>query len=171
MVNWRPWTAGEDIAEPSDREQHALGRSVKRRIAVFLVVALSACATRNMPGTIDYIPVPESQFIEPRFAAHEISQDKANVIVKRDAGFMGSAISSVLLLDGKRIARIKPGQYIKLSLLSGEHLFGVEWTDKMGALETRSTRELAVDCRPGKTYYMRMFPQPMSGIAIERSSE
>jgi hypothetical protein len=124
-----------------------------------------------MPGTTPYVLVPQSQFVGSYPSDGEAAHDNATIIVKRDPGFFGSALSSVLLLDGRRVATIKPGQFLRLSLKPAEYLFGVAWSDDMGALETSTTREIAVDCRAGNTYYIRMFPQPMSGIVIERSSQ
>jgi hypothetical protein len=130
---------------------------------------MAACATKNLPGTTGYIAIPQSQLFGARPSDGEAARDNAKIVVKRDLGFTGSALSSVLLLDGKRVAIIKPGQYLELSLKPA--LFGVAWSDGMGALETSATREVAIDCKAGKTYYIRMFPQAMSGIIIERSSQ
>ena len=140
-------------------------------IACALAFLVAACATKNLPGTTGYVAIPQSQLFGARPSDGEAARDNATIVVKRDPGFTGSALSSILLLDGKRVASIKPGQYLELSLKPGEYLVGVAWSDGMGALETSATREIAIDCKAGKTYYIRMFPQAMSGIVIERSSQ
>ena len=136
-----------------------------------LVFIVAECATKNLTGTTGYVAIPQSQLFGARPSDGEAARDNATIIVKKDPGFTGSALSSILLLDGKRLAIIKPGQYLELSLKPAEYVFGVAWSDGMGALETGTTREIAVDCKAGKTYYIRMFPQAMSGIVIERSSQ
>ena len=52
----------------------------------------------------------------------------------------------------------------------GEYIFGVNWSDDLEPLETRSSREVAVNCTSGNTYYIRIFSQIGNGLAIERSS-
>lgn len=128
------------------------------------------CATQNLPGTASYVAVPSSQ-IFGSVQTTDKSKGTALAIVKRDQGFTGAALSSFLTIDGKRIALIEPGQYVELTLRPGEYVFGVAWSDDLGPLETGTTREASVDCKAGKTYYIRMFPQAGSGIIIERASQ
>lgn len=144
---------------------------VMKGLALFSGLALlCGCATTNIPGTAAYERVPESQFIaSPQPGSG--SEENATVYVKRDPGFTGSALSSVLLLNGKPIVKIKPGQFVQLSLAPTEYLFGVTWSDNLGALETSNTREIPINCKSGQTYYVRMFPQPMVGLVIERTSQ
>ena len=139
-------------------------------IVGLLIFLPLGCATQNISGTASYEAVPSSQIIVSVQATDKL-EDTALLIVKRDKGFTGSALSSVFTIAGKRIALIKPGQYFELPLRSGEYVFGVAWSDDLGLLETGNTREVSVDCKAGKTYYLRMFPQAGNGIAIERSSQ
>ena len=84
---------------------------------------------------------------------------------------MGTALSSILLVNGAPVARVRPGEYLEFRTAPGEHIFGVSWSDNLGAATTSSTRELAVEVRAGQTYYLRMLPQSGSGVVIERSSQ
>lgn len=136
----------------------------------FATFFLAGCATQNVAGTIAYRAVPQSQIVGalPNVLASEPS---GTIVVKRDPGFMGKALSSILMLDGKQTANVKPGEFVRFRVKAGEHLFGVAWSDHFGKLSTASTRELAVDVQDGHTYYIRMFPLTGNGIAIERSSK
>jgi hypothetical protein len=144
---------------------------LKRTVAAVVVAGLTACATQNQPGTTGYTAVPEAQFLGAFRVGGVKTNDSARVVVKRDSGFMGSFLSSVLLINSERIAAIRPGQYLELSLAPDEYIFGVSWSDDLGALATSAKREITVECKAGKTYYIRMFPQPGSGIVIERASQ
>lgn len=135
-----------------------------------VMLTLAGCATQNISGAASYRSVPEQQIINavPQPSPHDAH---ATVVVKRDHGLFGSALSSVLLLNGKPVVKVKPGEFTQIRVTPAEHIFGVSWSDNLGAAATESTRELAVDCKPGQTYYIRMFPQSGSGIAIERASQ
>lgn len=128
------------------------------------------CATQNIPGVARYEAVPSAQILGFVQAAGK-SEETALLIVKRDKGLAGSALSSVFTIAGKQIALIKPGQYFEMPLRSGEYVFGVAWSDDLGPIGTGAMREVSIDCKAGKTYYLRMFPQAGSGIVIERSSQ
>lgn len=139
-------------------------------LASGLALALSGCVTQNIAGTSSYQPVSTSRIIG--FIPEPASNDHAGIIiVKRDPGKLGSAIESTLLIDGQPVARIEPGEYLQFRSHLGEHIFGVSWSDNLGPAATSSTRELAVDVKPGQTYYLRMFPQAGAGIVIERTSQ
>ena len=137
---------------------------------VAIAVALVGCSTTNQPGTGSYLPVPPSQMIgtPPRPAT---AAEAATIIVKRDPGFMGTALSSVLTIDGRPIARMRPGQFISLSVAPGDHLLGVASSDNLGPVATNISREVAADCKAGRTYYFRLFPQVAGGIVIDRVSQ
>lgn len=143
---------------------------INRLISWLAPLLLVGCATQNVPGLSSYVAVPSSQFLSEIPPIGNFAEN-AIIIVKRDPGFLGSALSSVFTIDGKPIASIKPGQYIELSLHPKEYVFGVAWSDGLGALETSTTREIAIDSKPRKTYYLRLFPQIANGIGIERTSQ
>ena len=139
-------------------------------ISIALACALAGCATQNVAGTASYQLVPQDRVIGT-IAQPSENEPFGTVVVKRDPGLFGAALSSVLLLDGKPAARIKPGEFIEFRSQPGEHILGVSWSDNLGAAATSSTRELAVEIRPGQTYYFRVFPQAGSGVVIERASQ
>lgn len=144
---------------------------MKRQIfALGLTFVFAGCATQNLAGTSSYQAVPternSSVFVEP-----EPGRPAGTIIVKRDLGMFGAGLSSILLVGGKPVVQLKPGEYFQFRVVAGEQLLGVAWSDNFGAVETSSTREIAVDVHPGQTYYFRMLPQAGNGIVIERSSQ
>ncbi len=154
---WHPWLrinprAPNDATRPMEPGGVASGarpswvrgadQLVKRAVAAVLVAGLTACATQNQPGTTGYTAVPEAQFFGAVPVGGITTQDSARVIVKRDPGFTGAALSSVLLINGVRIVVIRPRQYLELSLAPDEYVFGVSWSDDLGALATSGTREI-----------------------------
>lgn len=136
--------------------------------AVLFLFALAGCATTNEPGTTSYAPVASAQIIGSVPRPPESAT--ATVVVKRDPGFMGAALTSILTVDGKPIARIRPGQFISLKLPTGEHIFGVASSDNLGPVATNISREVAADCNADQSYYFRLFPQVAGGIVIDRVS-
>ena len=144
-------------------------RNVKITSAICaLLLVVAGCATQNVPDISSY-QLASGHTIDPMVET-PIGKPAGTIVVKRDPGLMGAGLSSILLVDGKPMVRLKPGEYIEFRAAPGEHNFGVSWSDNLGPAATSSTRELAVDVRAGQTYYLRLFPQPGIGIAIERSS-
>lgn len=143
---------------------------MKLGLGAVALLFLASCATQNVPGTASYRSVPDQQIIN-HVAQPSPEEAHAIVVAKRDPGMVGVALSSVFLVNGKPVARVKPGEFTTFRIAPGEHIFGVSWSDNLGTVATESIRELAVDCKPGQTYYLRMFPQAGSGIAIERASQ
>ena len=145
-------------------------RSRERCLAVSAAaMLLFGCATQNIAGTDAYASVPSSRIVGT-LPTIPVGSLEGIIVVKRDPGLMGTAISSILLINGEPVAKLKPGEYIQLRMPAGEALFGVSWSDNLGALKTASTREVAIDVKAGQTYYVRMFPLVENGIAIERVS-
>ncbi len=138
--------------------------------AALIALALGGCATSNQPGTSSYVPVERSQIVENAPQPSDAT-GTATVVVKRDQGFMGVALTSVLTIDGRPTAKIRPGQFVSLRVAAGEHLFGVSSSDNLGPIATNISREVAADCKAGKTYYFRLFPQVGGGIVIDRVSQ
>ena len=139
-------------------------------VACGLLLLLAGCATQNVAGISSYQLV-SAERVTGAIVEPPIGEPAGTIVIKRDPGILGAALSSTLLVNGKPVARVKPGEYLQFRAALGEHLFGVSWSDNLGAAATSSTRELAVEVRAGQTYYLRMFPQPGSGVVIERSSQ
>ncbi len=141
-----------------------------RILLLALVLVLTGCATQNIAGTASYTLVPDSQIvtrlIEP--LAHE---PYATIIVKRDAGMFGSGLSSTLILDTKHVAKIDRGQYLEFRVTPGEHIFGVALSTLFNSTATKYEHEIAIDCKAGQIYYVRLYPQAGNGMAIGRSSQ
>ena len=76
----------------------------------FIIVALFfSCSTVNKAGLDDYIKVSDSTMFDPA----------GNVIIKRDSGFMGSAVSAFLYVDKQFCCRLSPGTFCNIRLHKG----------------------------------------------------
>ncbi len=143
---------------------------IRKILLTVTVILVSGCATQNVAGISTYKAVPEAR-IFTKNTVQGPNGMTGTVIVKRDHGMLGAALSSTLLIDGQPTAKIKAGEFLQFPVSGDEHIFGVAWSDNLGPLATSSTREVAITIQAGKVYYLRMFPQLSNGIAIERVSQ
>jgi type IV pilus biogenesis protein CpaD/CtpE len=90
--------------------------------AVIMALLLAACATT--PTTIQQASnVPSSRIL----AAQWVSQAPytGSLVVKRDSGFMGSACTIRVFLDGVPVADLAPAEKVEIFVPMGEHIVGV----------------------------------------------
>ncbi|TZF90723.1 hypothetical protein [Cognatilysobacter lacus] len=129
-----------------------------------LAALLSSAATA---GEKAYVPVP------PTAMHAEVKTscvpEEATITVKRDHGFKGSGIHSDLVVDGKPIAELRPGQTVTFCLPADEHIVGVTWS-MLGGF-SNNKREIAAEIRAGKNYFFRIFILHAQGATIERTAE
>lgn len=84
-------------------------------------MVLSGCSsTRVDQAFSNEVPI-ERMFWEK---ARDESNGDSRVIVKRDAGFVGSACISNIYFDGVKIAELKPKEKVTIHVSSGEHTIG-----------------------------------------------
>lgn len=85
------------------------------------VVLVAGCATTPISYS-DASPAPSSQILAPELLhAHP---GTAKVTVKRDSGFMGSACTYRVFMDGRPIVQLRGGERIDIFIEPGEHVFG-----------------------------------------------
>lgn len=90
---------------------------------VLLGCALSGCAVATTPiSTAATTPVPQSQIINTAYQTPESGD--AHIIVKRDAGFLGSGCDSLVRVQGTVLAALRPGQRIDLYVKPGSYILG-----------------------------------------------
>ena len=90
-----------------------------RLFAVCVALSLSACATS--PININQAsPVPSSRVLAPQLLAQ--AQYTGSLIIKRDAGFMGSACTIRVFVGAMAVADIAPSEKIELFVPIGEHV-------------------------------------------------
>jgi hypothetical protein len=90
--------------------------------AVIMALSLAACATT--PTTIQQASnVPSSRIL----AAQWVSQAPytGSLVIKRDSGFMGSACTIRVFLDGVPVADLAPAEKVEIFVPMGEHIIGV----------------------------------------------
>ncbi|WP_145507270.1 hypothetical protein [Yersinia alsatica] len=92
-----------------------------RRITLLVLsMVLAGCATSPV-ATKDAKMVPDKQILDS-----SITQSKDNtgkVIIKRDSGFIGSACSTRVFVDGKEVADLDTSEMIIVYPTYGEHIF------------------------------------------------
>lgn len=67
-------------------------------------------------------PVPAQRVINPSLTTR-VNEDSGQVIIKRDAGFGGSACLTQIFMDGKILAEIDPSEKFTFYPSTGEHIF------------------------------------------------
>ena len=118
-------------------------------LLIGIATLLVSCATQNISGTASYEEIQTS-----------ISNENGNVIVKRDSGFMGSALSSNLFVDNQFVASLRPGK--------GVHFISISSAKALN-LGTAFERNLRVEITDDTTRTFRVFPMPGQGMTIEET--
>lgn len=132
---------------------------MKRIIFILLVsvFVFFGCATQNISGTANYAEVWSS-----------ISAENGNIIVKRDSGFMGSALSSNLFLDNEFVASLCPGNFVQFRLGKGIHFISISSAKALN-LGTAFERNLRIEITDDTVRTFRVFPMPGQGMMIEET--
>jgi hypothetical protein len=135
---------------------------IKTLIPLFLIV-VSSCATTNQPGTVNYKIVPGSRVYTDNF----IFNNKGNIIIKRDSGFMGSALNSIFYINDIKIVKLLPGEYYQFNLPKGIYFLGLASGEGVN-LGTPFVRSLKIEITDeNKRLTFRVFPMPTQGLVIE----
>lgn len=91
-----------------------------RHASIAAILALSACSTTP-------IPTHEARAVKPlQSFLQRVPPGSAEVVIKRDAGFRGSACTMRVYVDGIAAAMLEPGEKVTLMLPVGDHVFGAE---------------------------------------------
>lgn len=134
---------------------------IKTVFCLIISVLFFSCSTVNKAGLDDYTRVSDSTMFDAT----------GNVIIKRDSGFMGSAVSAFLYVDKKFCCRLSPGTFCKIRLHKGSHFLSVTSAKvlNLGKEFNRSLRVDITDETEIRTF--RVFPMPTQGIVIEEIME
>jgi hypothetical protein len=145
-----------------------------RVLASVFAILLTACAaqhtTQNTPGTTAYRHVPPSEFVNTVPVA-ATSTEAATIIAKRDAGSFGAALRSIFMINGRPIARLRNGEYLTMQVPPGRYNFGVEWSSPSQLVPTPKTNQTSMECEPGKSYTLRIYPVYQKGMFIQAVTE
>lgn len=132
----------------------------KLYIAVMgIVVLLSSCATQNFRGTDNYSEKHIS-----------ISDNEGNIIIKRDSGFMGGALTSHIFIDNVFIVKLNPGEFVQINLENGIHFITIS-SGEFVNLGTAFERTLRIEVLDRNKRTFRVFPMPTQGIMLEEIME
>lgn len=87
------------------------------------MLLMAGCATTPITNEAAK-SAPDEQILNRDFLTEK--ENTGKVIIKRDAGFMGSACFSIVYIDGKQIAYLDPAQKIELYPPVGRHIFSAQ---------------------------------------------
>ncbi|OZI60111.1 hypothetical protein [Bordetella genomosp. 11] len=93
-------------------------------IGIALSCVLTGCAT-NLVSRDKAKVIPADRLYEPTFV-YRGGQEKAEISVIRDSGFVGSGCLHRLWVDNVKVAALDPGEAIDLGLSPGPHFMRIE---------------------------------------------
>jgi len=138
---------------------------------LFIAILGLGCSTSPVKYS-DAVEVPEAR----RFSAYEKyaapDREAANVVIIRDSGFTGSAVSLPVYIDGNKIAEIYVSESISLTLTSGDHFIGITQGGP-GSEESRRRNldEQVLNVKTGEKYFYRVGVLVSKGLILQRSSQ
>lgn len=133
-------------------------------VVLFVTLALAACSTTPVTRSHSEAVGP-AQVLAPEL--QEASADrKEPVLLIRDAGFMGSFVDAIVVIDGKNVVVLKPSQRFDFYLAAGNHMFSIKQaknplSEPMG--------EADIEIRPNGSNSFRLRLVSGDGPRIERS--
>lgn len=120
---------------------------------------LSSCS--SVPMSTDATPpIASAQVMAPELLTP--SPDAFNLIVKRDAGVVGSPCAAHLFLDGRKVADLGSGEKVSLYLRPGVHIVGTQ----LGGLCPGGSPEAEVVGAAGETRVYRIQVDVNAAIRI-----
>jgi hypothetical protein len=146
----RFWSRLRPRGRPGSQNRSSLSVLDVGAFAIFLVLSLASCATR--PVSIHQASaVPPSRVLTQPWLSQ--GQHKGSLIVKRDSGFMGSACTIRVFVDGVAIADLAPSEKVEVFVAFGEHVVGAAAN---GILCGGGVSEAAVTVRPESGKILRI---------------
>src|SRR5690242_7697760 len=94
---------------------------MKLLLPTIAALALTACATRPI-DTATARSTPSQRIYAPELVVP--SDDKVQLIVARDAGFLGSGCMTAVYLDGREVSAIDNAEKITFYVTPGQHILG-----------------------------------------------
>ena len=132
-------------------------------IVLFALVLLSGCAT-SPTNLADVRPVASDRLLRTPTATNQ--QNSASVTIVRDSGFLGSAPSAALRLNGVPVASFRTRESLTFTLDPGDYVFGLEPSPSLGA----GLREYSLSAKTGEHYFYRI-SVTQEGLILQRSYE
>jgi len=139
----------------------------KKLSYMFIMLLLASCATTNQPGVEKYVPISKDRIYSNQYP---FAVD-GNIILKRDSGFMGSALDAVIFINNEKIAKFSPGQYYRLFLSKGIYFLSLR-SGEVVNLGTPFERTIKLEINDDpRLITIRIFPMPTQGMVMEEVYE
>jgi hypothetical protein len=126
-------------------------------LMIFGMVLLSACATKPI-NTATARSTPPQRIYAPELVVP--GDDKVQLIVARDAGYIGSGCMTAVYLDGRKVSAIDNAEKITFYVSPGRHILGTGPNPEGKALcragAERARRETEVVAELGKPLKYRL---------------
>lgn len=127
-------------------------------LCIGALLLLVGCATEPIT-TESAKGVSPSLYMEP-------TQGGGTVVIKRDTGFTGGACALRVMVNGKAIADLSPGEKTTIFLPPGEYIFGAEPVGICGG----GLVESAGVVRQGETIVFRLSFGTSMDLKIQRTA-
>jgi len=98
-------------------------KEMKKLGIVCFAAALAACSNTPVP-TDQAKEVSGSQLLTTAYS--KAAEDTGKVIIKRDAGQMGSLCNLYVFVDGKPLAKLYPEEKVTIYLAPGRHIVSAD---------------------------------------------
>jgi len=135
--------------------------------AIVVLVSLCGCATKPI-NTATARSTPPERIYAPELVVP--GDDKVQLIVARDAGFMGSGCMTAVYLDGHEVSAIDNAEKITFYVAPGRHILGTGPNPQGRALchvgSERVRRETEVVAELGKPLKYRLALSADGEIAV-----
>jgi hypothetical protein len=134
---------------------------------ILVMIFFASCATANKPGVEQYTPVPANHIYSNQYP---FSMD-GNIILKRDSGFVGSALSAVIFINNEKIVQFSQGQYYRLFLPNGVYFLSLKSGEGVN-LGTPFERTIKLEINDqSRVITIRIFSMPTQGMVMEEVYE
>jgi hypothetical protein len=140
-----------------------------KRLLFFISVSFLfySCATTNYPGIAQYTLVPERNVFSARYSF----VPDGNIIIKRDGGFMGSALGATLFVNNEKFVQLSSGAFFRFKLSPGTYFVSL-LSGEVVNLGKPFERTLKLDImEQNRPTTIRVFPMPGQGMMMEEVYE
>ena len=135
---------------------------------VVSVVVINAALVSGCSSPVKIVEaeraVPIGEYAEPAVTA-----SSATLIVVRDSGMNGMLLDFVILVDGKRVGILRPGQKFEIRVSDGRRIIGV-CIDRMSGKCSSVIKEVDVITVQGLRYPFRTM-LVSGGVTIQPSTQ
>ena len=139
----------------------------KTILVAFIALSISSCATKPI-DTSTARSTPDSRIYDKSLVVP--GSDKVELIVARDAGFMGGGCKTAVYLDGKQVSEIDKSEKITFYIAPGHHILGTGPNPNGTGLchfnSERMRREMEITAELGKQLKYRLALSANGEISI-----